>query len=140
MRLPNVERWARQVASLLRRGGRFYIHDSHPLAWALADDSLAVEHTYFEEHEPFVSESPLTYTDSHRDLVAQRSYEWNHSIGEIVTSLIRNGLRIEWLSEHDWTVLQRFSWLTETSEGRWTTPPGHPRLPLSFSLMATRVE
>ena len=84
------------MAALLRRGGRFYIHDGHPLAWALADDSLVVEHTYFEEQEPFVSESPLTYTDAHRDLVAQRSYEWNHAIGEIVTSLIRSGLRIEW--------------------------------------------
>jgi hypothetical protein len=106
----------------------------------LADDSHVVEHTYFEEREPFVSDSPLTYTDADRDLVAQRSYEWNHSIGEIITSLIRNGLRIESFDEHDWTVVQRFPWLGQTSDGRWRTPTGQPRVPLSFSLLGTRVE
>ena len=45
-------------------GGRFLIHDVHPVAWALADDSLAIEHTYFEEAEPFTEDSPDTYTDA----------------------------------------------------------------------------
>ena len=38
--LPSVDRWAAQVGALVAPGGRFYIHDRHPLAWALADDSL----------------------------------------------------------------------------------------------------
>jgi SAM-dependent methyltransferase len=40
--LPSVDRWAEQVAALVAPGGRFYIHDVHPLAWALADDTLAL--------------------------------------------------------------------------------------------------
>ena len=47
--LPSVDRWATQVAGLLRPGGRLYLHDGHPLAWALADESLAVVHAYFED-------------------------------------------------------------------------------------------
>src|SRR5262249_8861246 len=61
--LPDVDRWARRTASLVTPGGRFYIHDGHPLAWALSDDGLRIQHTYFEEPDPFVDDSGATYTD-----------------------------------------------------------------------------
>ncbi len=136
--LPSVERWAQQLGLLVRPGGRLYVHDSHPLSWALADDSMTVEHTYFEEQRPFVSESPRTYTDSGVDIENQRGYEWNHSLGEIVSALIANGFVIESLAEHDWTVWRRFKWLTEQADRRWTTPPGRPRAPLSFTILASK--
>jgi SAM-dependent methyltransferase len=137
--LPSVEQWAAQVGALVAPGGRFYIHDVHPVAWALADDSFDFEHTYFEEQDaPFVDDSDTTYTDSDRPLLHNRSYEWNHSIGEIVTALIRNGLRLDWLVEHDWTVWQRWPWLVQVDDGKWVPPPGMGRPPLTFSLHATR--
>jgi 3-hydroxyisobutyrate dehydrogenase-like beta-hydroxyacid dehydrogenase/SAM-dependent methyltransferase len=136
--LPSVERWAEQLGLLVRPGGRCYVHDSHPLSWALAKDVLTVEHTYFEEQRPFVSESPLTYTDSDVPIENQRAYEWNHSLGEIVSSLVGNGFVIDALEEHDWTVWRRFRWLEEQPDGRWTTPSGRPRAPLSFTIMASR--
>jgi hypothetical protein len=136
--LPSIDRWAEQVGALVAPGGRFYIHDVHPLAWALADDSLALVWSYFEEDEPFVEDSEETYTDASRPLTATRSFEWNHGIGEIVTALLRNGLRLEWLTEHDWTVWPRFPWLVETDDRKWVAPPGMPRAPLTFSLLASR--
>lgn len=136
--LPSIDRWAAQVGALVAPGGRFFIHDVHPVAWALADDSLAIEHTYFEEAEPFTEDSPDTYTDAERPLVQQRSYEWNHGIGEIVTALIRRGLELEWLEEYDWTVWPRFPWLVQKGEEEFGPPPGMPRPPLTFSLLATR--
>lgn len=136
--LPSVDRWAEQVAALVAPGGRFYIHDVHPLGWALADDSLALAYSYFEEPEPFVEDSDETYTDATRPLAASRSYEWNHSIGEIVTALIRHGLRLEWLVEHDFTVWPRFPWLVKQENGTWVAPEGSPRAPWTFSLLASR--
>lgn len=138
--LPSVERWAEQLGLLVRPGGRCYIHDSHPLSWALAKHWLTVEHTYFEERRPFVSQSPLTYTDSEVPIENQRAYEWNHSLGEIVSALIANGFVIDSLEEHDWTVWRRFPWLVEQEDGRWVTPPGRPRAPLSFTIVASRVD
>lgn len=136
--LPSVERWAAQVGALVAPGGRLYLHDGHPLAWALADDRLELEHPYFEEPEPLTDDSGCTYTDSDGPLLNSRQYEWNHGIGETVSALIRHGLRLEWLVEHDWTVWPRFPWLVETPEGTWTAPTGRYRLPLSFSLLASR--
>ncbi|HEX8769641.1 MAG TPA: class I SAM-dependent methyltransferase [Acidimicrobiales bacterium] len=61
--LPSVSQWAGQVASLLRAGGRLYLHDGHPLAWALAENELRVERSYFEELDPHVDDAGLTHTD-----------------------------------------------------------------------------
>ena len=136
--LPSVDRWAEQVAALVCPGGRFYMHDGHPLAWALADDALSIEHTYFEQAEPFVDDSAQTYTDADRPLANRRTYEWNHGLGETVSALTHHGLRLNWLVEHDWTVWPQFPWLIRDDAGNWTTPPGVPRVPLSFSLLAGR--
>lgn len=136
--LPSVERWAEQVGALVAPGGRFYFHDAHPLSWALAADRLEVAHTCFEEPDPFVEDSDATYTDADRPIANQRTYEWNHGIGETVSALIRHGLRIERLIEHDWTVWPRFAWLVRTQDGTWSTPPGVPRIPLTFTILATR--
>jgi SAM-dependent methyltransferase len=138
--LPSVERWADQAAASVRPGGRLYLHEVHPLAWALANESPVIEYSYFEEPAPFVDDSNLTYTDTDTDrpLRRTRSYEWNHSIGEVVTALIHRGLRVDVLEEHDWTVHQVFPWLVETGPGRWSAPEGHPRLPLTYTVLATQ--
>lgn len=99
---------------------------------------MCVEHTYFEESEPFVDDGDVTYTDGDARLAHGRSYEWNHSIGEIVTAVLDQGLRIEGLIEHDWTVWARFPWLVETADHLWAAPAGKPRLPLTFTLLARR--
>jgi SAM-dependent methyltransferase len=136
--LPQVDRWAEQVHALLKPGGRLFLHDSHPVSWSLADDDLRFEHTYFEETDPHRDDCGVTYTDGDRRLAHERSYEWNHSIGEIVTAVLRRRLRIDSLEEHDWTVWPRFSWLEPTGDGRWGPLPGTPRPPLTFTLTATQ--
>jgi SAM-dependent methyltransferase len=134
--LPSVDRWAEQAAALLRPGGRLYLHDDHPLAQALADDDLEFVASYFEEPEPLVRDSEATYTDGGGRVARTRSFQWNHSIGEIVTAVLAQGLRLELLVEHDWTDWRRFPWLLPRGQQRWTHPPGKPRIPLSFTLLA----
>jgi SAM-dependent methyltransferase len=134
--LPDVERWAAVVGALVAPGGRFYLQDVHPVSWALADDDRSFAHSYFEEAEPYVDDSDGTYTDAHRPLAHRRSYEWNHSLGQVVTALIAHGLRITVLEEHDWTPWQRWPWLVETGHQRWTTPADLPRMPLTYTLLA----
>jgi SAM-dependent methyltransferase len=136
--LPDVDAWARQVAALLRVGGRLFLHDVHPLSGALADDELQIAHTYFEEPEPYVDDTGETYTDGASLLQHTRNYSWNHSIGEIVNAVAHYGLRIVDLTEHDWTAWPRFQWLVRTGDQRWETPPDRVRVPLSFMLLASK--
>ena len=134
--LPDVTAWGGVVADLLAPGGRLYLHDGHPFASCLDDGGERVIYGYFEEPDsPFSSDSTLTYTDGER-ISATRIYEWNHSIGEIVAALIGRDLVIDSLIEHDWTLFQQFPWLVENTSGQLVVPEGHPRIPLSFTLLA----
>ena len=135
--LPSVVEWAGQVAELTRSGGRLFIHDDHPLSWALAESRLEIERSYFEEQEPLVDEAVATYTDGDAVLDRTRTYEWNHSLGEIVNALLERGFRIDRLEELPWTRWQRFPWLSRLDDGRWALPERRPKVPLSFSISAT---
>jgi hypothetical protein len=128
------------VGELLRPGGRLFVHEVHPLADALAEDELVLEHSYFEEAEPFVDTSAEAYTDNDAavPLSDAPTYTWTHSLGEIVTALVGQGLVLEWLREHDWTAFERFPWLVRRGDQHWSIPPDRPRVPLSFSLLARR--
>jgi SAM-dependent methyltransferase len=136
--LPDVASWGSVVARLLGPGGRLYIHDVHPFAAAFDDGGDQVEFSYFEETDrPMVFDQDTTYTDGAK-LSSTTTYEWNHSLGEIVSSLLRNGLVLDSLLEHDWTVFQQFPWLIEGAGGRRVIPAGRPRIPLTFTMLAHR--
>lgn len=133
--VPSVERWADVAMRLLVPGGRLFVHDGHPLAWAMAEDEPTITASYFEEKEPFTYDGGTTYADAAARLAGTRTYDWNHRLGEIAAALLGRGLVLEAIDEHDWTLFQPFSWLVQDDGGRWTTPPGRPRVPLSFSLL-----
>ena len=137
--LPSIDRWAEVVSALARPGGRLFVHDVHPLSDALGEHELVVEHSYFEEAEPYVDDSGLTYTDGSYVPSTVRNYSWNHSLGEIVTAVIEHGLALERLEEHDWTSFARFGWLVHDADQHFSLPVGRPRVPLSFSLVARRL-
>ncbi len=138
--LPSVTEWATQVAGLLRPGGRLFVHDTHPVAMALDDRDLTVAYTYFEEPRPYRDTEAGSYADPTATgaLPGHPRFVWNHGIGEIHGALVGAGLRIDLLDEHDWTSSRRFPWLVETGEEVFETPGGHIRVPLSFTLLATR--
>ncbi len=49
--LDDLDRWAAQVAALLRPGGVFFIRDGHPALYALDEDAdeLVARHRYFAD-------------------------------------------------------------------------------------------
>jgi len=63
--------------------------------------------------------------------------EFYHGIGEIVSALIGAGLRLEFLHEFDMTLFSRFRTL-ERRDGVYRLPEGQPRVPLMFSLRASK--
>jgi SAM-dependent methyltransferase len=138
--LPDIDEWATQVAALLRPGGRLFLHEAHPLSLALDGDDLTVVSSYFEEAAPSPDSEPGTYADmtATEALPGDPTYGWNHSLGEIVGALLGRALRLDLLDEHDWTSFARFPWLVEADEEEFVTPDGRVRVPLSFTLVASR--
>ncbi len=152
--LHDIKEWARVVAHFLKPGGFLYLYEGHPMLWALdyerEDQRLVLSEPYFETPRPMEFDSEFTYVDG-PPLKAQRTYEWNHGLGEIATALIEAGLRLDFLHEHREVAWQALPWMVPAdgstatdgarhqSRTQWTLPPAQRDLcPLMYSLKATR--
>jgi 2-polyprenyl-3-methyl-5-hydroxy-6-metoxy-1,4-benzoquinol methylase len=134
--LPDIEGWARVMAALVAPGGRMYLAEFHPFSGVFADDELAVKYPYFHA-EPFVWDEPGTYADPAATTAHNRSMEWNHGLGAVVSALVAAGLRLEFLHEHDHTLFARWPFLERESDGTYRLPDGTPSLPLMYSVLAS---
>jgi len=141
--LPDVRRWAGVVRRLLAPGGRLFLREGHPMLWALADPRpdglLVVDHPYFEREEPTVWDEGGTYVET--DVVFEHNvtHEWNHGLGEIVSALLDEGLRLTSLVEHDsvpWDALP--GQMERLPSGEWRLADRPWRLPHSYTLQAVR--
>ncbi|MEU7070814.1 class I SAM-dependent methyltransferase [Streptomyces narbonensis] len=136
--LPDIERWAETAASLVAPGGFVYVAEFHPLTDSLDDETGSrIVNDYFVR-EPWVDTSPGTYADLDADTVHNRSVEWVHPVGEVVTALAKAGLRIEFLHEHDASLYPRYGALQRHEDGYYRFPADRPRIPLMYSIKASR--
>jgi SAM-dependent methyltransferase len=78
------------------------------------------------------------YADPTADVDAEIEHGWNHSLGEIVTLLAAEGLRVELLDEKrtlDWPA----PFLRDLGDGHWGWPEDQAgNLPLMYSLRARK--
>jgi SAM-dependent methyltransferase len=140
--LPDIRRWAATVAGLLRPGGRLFLREGHPMLWALddaQDGPLAVEYPYFERAEPDIFDQTGTYVATPHVLEHPRTASWNHGLGEIVTGLLDEGMRITMLVEHDsvpWEALP--GRMDHLPNGEYRLHDRPWRVPHSYTLQAAR--
>jgi SAM-dependent methyltransferase len=139
--LPDLTRWAQVVAELLRPGGLFYVRDGHPLVNALdydrTDGALVLTGPYFATGSPLRFDSGATYAATGVRLQNATTYEWPHSLSEIVQALLDAGLTLTSLGEHRTIPWRALAQLVRTEDG-WVLPQRPERAPLTFSLTATR--
>jgi SAM-dependent methyltransferase len=143
MWLPDLEKWAKLIASSLKPGGLFYIREFHPFAYVFDDDEnvteLRVRYPYFQGKEPLMFEDDGTYASEEKTGM-MKTYEWNHPISVILNSLINNGLRIDHFNEFSVTGYKALPFMIEKEKGRWVLPDNEDKVPLMFSIKATKIE
>jgi SAM-dependent methyltransferase len=134
MWLGDLDAWAAVLRRLLSPTGRLVIFDGHPAEWLFDGGPdgtwVLTDYDYFGGPEASRGWSPefidrLSLPDEAQALKFARAW----TLGEIVTALLSAGLRVERLAEHpvDW-------WAGH----RDIRPEERGRLPLSFSVVATR--
>ena len=141
--LPDIARWARTVAGLLRPGGRLFVREMHPMLATIDDshaDLIVVDYPYFERVEPMVFDDGGTYVETDVEFAATQTYEWSHGLGQTVSALLDSGMQLTDLVEHDsvpWQALPGHMSQDEFGEWRLTARPW--RLAASFTLQARRL-
>lgn len=99
-------------------------------------DYTKVEHSYFNEKE-IVETFTGTYADRSSEIVSQ-TVSWNHPNSEVLNSLIRNGLSLESFDEYNWSPYACFQDNEEISPGKFRIPQFQGKIPMVFSLEATK--
>ena len=139
--LDDIFRWAKVVAALLRPGGRLYLLEGHPQMnqFEARNGRLELEFGWRTPvAEPLVFDETQTYTGDARPIAHTRNYEWIHPLSDIVNALISAGLAIDFLNEHEIVVWKAFPFVVETGEDQFGLPDGMPKIPMSFSIGATK--
>jgi SAM-dependent methyltransferase len=140
--LPSIDRWAYNVSTLLKPGGRLFLRDGHPMMMSINEDrhdALVVDRPYFEQPQPMSWNDDSTYVETSVRLKATQSYEWNHGLGEVISALLKHGLQITGLVEHQsipWEALPGQMVCDEQEE--WHLKDAQWRLPLSYTLQACK--
>ena len=141
--LPDIAAWGRVAARFVRPGGFLYVTEIHPVAQAFENEGvepgeLRLAYPYWSHAEPLRFEVEGSYADREAKTDGLVEYGWNHSLGEILTSLADAGLQLDFLHEFDF-VRWPMDFLVQREDGRWRLPDGSKgRLPLFFSLRATK--
>ncbi|MEI3866734.1 class I SAM-dependent methyltransferase [Microbacterium sp. CCNWLW134] len=137
--LRDLDRWAMQIAALLRPGGLFYIRDGHPMLYTIdedGDDDL-VRHRYFADGTAQMWDDDSTYAGDGK-VAHSRTYEWPHPLSETINSLISAGLQIEKLDEGR-VLPWRFSGRMVPVDHGWMWPEGvRDRIPATFTIIARK--
>jgi SAM-dependent methyltransferase len=142
--LPSVQRWADAVARLLRPGGRLFMREGHPVLWSLSDPRddglLVVEYPYFETSDGTAFHEEISYAGT-GPLAEPATVQFNHGLGEIVTSLLDVGLTITALEEHrsvPWNPLGDLCMPSPDLPGEYVLRDGVDRLPMTYTLQAIK--
>jgi SAM-dependent methyltransferase len=143
--LPDLTRWGQVAAHFVKPGGVFYVTEAHPVLHVFDDELnepyLRLRYPYWTPIEPLAFENVGSYADRTQPVTVPMEYDWNHSLGEIVTAVADAGLRIEFLHEFDFLEWPMPPLTEEGEHGLHRLPPGKfgpGELPLFFSLRATK--
>jgi len=136
--LPDIVEWAQIISYHLKSGGIFYIIDGHPFGFIIDEkqEPFKVGFNYFSEGKPVYFEEGGAYADPLADLKNQASFQWDHSISDIINSLINADLEIEFLHEFPYTFFNIHPDMKERNDGYWEFTNFKFTVPMMFSIRA----
>lgn len=134
--LPDLDKWAAIISKYLKPGGTFYMAEFHPVVWMFDDEFTHIKY-YYENREVIEIESKGTYTDRDADIVAME-YGWNHSISEVLNSLLNQGLKLKHFNEFSYSPYPCFNNVVQGEDGNWRIKGMEGKIPMMYSLSAIR--
>ena len=133
--LPDLDKWAKIVSTFLKPDGKFIFIEFHPVVWMFDDNFEKIGYNYFNSGAIVETESG-TYADKTAD-ITQEYVMWNHGLGEVINSLIKNGLEIKALEEFDYSPYNCFNKTIEREPGKYRIKHLENKIPMVYSIVST---
>ena len=134
--LPDLDKWATIIATCLKPNGRFVLVDFHPVVWMFDDNFEKIAYNYFNTGA-IVETLSGTYADPTAN-ITQQYVMWNHSLSEIISSLIRSQLEIQHFGELDYSPYNCFRHTIETAPKKYRIRHLDNKIPMLFSIAAAK--
>lgn len=134
--LPDLDRWAGIVSRYLKPGGKFVFVEFHPVVWMFDDAFEKIGYRYFNSGAIVETESG-TYADKTAD-ITQTYVMWNHGLGEVISSLLQNGMELNALEEYDYSPYNCFQKTVEIAPGKYRIAHLDDKIPMVYSVVATK--
>ncbi len=116
--LPDLKPWAKVIKESLKPGGTFYIVEFHPALMMHDHENYDLQFHYFNRPEPDEYLIEGTYADKNANL-QHKEFTWSHSLSEIITPLINEGLILESFNEYPYCNWNCFPNLRTEGEQRF---------------------
>ncbi|MBX2921398.1 MAG: class I SAM-dependent methyltransferase [Chitinophagaceae bacterium] len=134
--LPDLDKWAKVVSAFLKPNGQFVFVEFHPVVWMFDDNFEKIGYNYFNAGAIVETESG-TYADKTAD-ITQEYVMWNHSLSEVINSLVQNGLEIKALDEFDYSPYNCFNRTIEFEPQKYRIEHLDNKIPMVYSIVAIK--
>ena len=136
--LPDLDQWASLISRFLKPNGKFVFVEFHPFVWMFDDDFEKIKYNYFNTGAIIETESG-TYADRNAD-IHQEYVMWNHSMSEVLNSLIKNGMEIQSFDEFDYSPYNCFNKTIEVAPKKYRIAHLGKHIPMIYSIKAEKKE
>lgn len=134
--LPELNSWAQIISHFLKPGGTFVFVEFHPVMWMFDEQLDHVQYPYFVS-EPIIETVTGSYAAKESDVV-RTHVTWNHSLAEVIQSLITNGIEISHFSEYDYSPIDCFPGTEEYHPGRFRIKKYSNSLPMVYAIKGVK--
>ena len=134
--LPDLDKWAQVISHFLKPNGQLVFVEFHPVVWMFDDQFEKVAYNYFNTCAIVETETG-TYAD--KDAPIEQEYVmWNHSMSEVITSLLAHGLQIQSLKEYDYSPYNCFSNTVQLAPRKYRIKHLGDKIPMVYSVVAVK--
>ncbi|MFB9052370.1 class I SAM-dependent methyltransferase [Formosa undariae] len=134
--LPDLDQWAQLISKFLKPKGEFVFVEFHPVVWVFDDDFDKIIYRYFKS-DAIIETETGTYADREANMT-QQSITWNHSLSEVITSLLQNNLELKAFQEFDYSPYDCFSHTVEVQPKQFRIKHLEDKLPMVYALKAIK--
>lgn len=134
--LPDLDKWAKIISNFLKPNGKFVFVEFHPVVWMFDDDFSKIEYNYFNT-DAIVEKTEGSYADKNAT-ISNTNITWNHSLSEVINSLINNGLNILKFEEYNYSPYNCFNNTLEIEPDKFIIKNIGDKIPMTFAIHAIK--
>lgn len=136
--LPDLDKWAEVISGALKPNGKLVFFEFHPVVWMFDNDFNEIFYNYFKS-EPIKEEETGTYADRHTE-IQYNTITWNHSLSEVMQSLIKQNINIINFQEFDYSHYNCFSHTEEFEPGKFRIKKFENKIPMMYSIVGELIK